>query len=250
MVYAVRQDGGEDMRTVKQMSEISGVSVRTLHHYDAIGLLKPSAVTEAGYRLYDDAALRRLHSVLLFRELQFPLKEIKKILDSGAFDPQQALQQQIELLELQKRHLEEVIAHAREIQKKGEIIMSFDVFDKKKQKEYEAEAKRRWGETEAYKEYERKAAGKDMDAAAKGLMEIFARFGAMRAGDPAAAEAQALVRELQDHISANYYTCTAPILAGLGQMYAAEGEMKDNIDAYGGTGTAEFAARAIAVFCR
>ena len=238
------------MKTVKQMSEISGVSVRTLHHYDAIGILKPSAVTEAGYRLYDEAALRRLHSILLFRELQFPLKEIQKILDSGNFDPQQALQQQIELLELQRQHLDEVIAHAREVHKKGMISMSFEVFDKKKQKEYEAEAKRRWGETEAYKEYEQKSVGKDMNAAGKGLMEIFARFGTLREGDPAGAEAQALVRELQDYITAHFYTCTKPILSGLGQMYAAEGEMKDNIDSYGGAGTADFAAKAIEGFCR
>ena len=68
------------MKTVKEVSRITGVSVRTLHHYDAIGLLKPTAVTEAGYRLYDDAALKRMQSILLFRELQFPLKDIKRIL--------------------------------------------------------------------------------------------------------------------------------------------------------------------------
>ena len=73
--------------------------VRTVHHYDAIGLLKPAKVTGAGYRLYDDAALKRLQSILLYRELQFPLKEIKIILDSPAFDPKEALTQQIALLE-------------------------------------------------------------------------------------------------------------------------------------------------------
>lgn len=75
------------MKTVKEVSRITGVSVRTLHHYDAIGLLKPTAVTEAGYRLYDDAALERMQSILLFRELQFPLKDIKRILDAPDFDP-------------------------------------------------------------------------------------------------------------------------------------------------------------------
>ena len=79
------------MKTVKQVSQVSGVSVRTLHHYDAIGLLKPTRVTEAGYRLYDDAALERLQSILLFRELQFPLKEIGRILDAPGFDRQAAL---------------------------------------------------------------------------------------------------------------------------------------------------------------
>ena len=90
------------MKTVKQVSELTGVSVRTLHHYDEIGLLKPAQVTEAGYRLYDDVSLQRLHAIMLLKELQFPLKEIRNILDSPGFDPMQALQQQIELLELQK----------------------------------------------------------------------------------------------------------------------------------------------------
>ena len=109
------------MRTVKEVSKITGVSVRTLHHYDAIGLLKPTKVTEAGYRMYDDTALSRLQNILLFRELQFPLKEIKEILDSPDFDPSEAIAQQIRLLELQYKHLGELLAFAREIQSKGVI---------------------------------------------------------------------------------------------------------------------------------
>ena len=85
------------MKTVREVSKLTGVSVRTLHHYDAIGLLKPSRVTEAGYRLYDDTALARLQSILLFRELQFSLKEIRAILDAPSFDPADALTQQIAL---------------------------------------------------------------------------------------------------------------------------------------------------------
>ena len=107
------------MKTVKEVSRITGVSVRTLHHYDAIGLLKPTAVTEAGYRLYDDAALERMQSILLFRELQFPLKDIKRILDAPDFDPMAALAQQVRLLEMQREHLEQLISHAREIQQTG-----------------------------------------------------------------------------------------------------------------------------------
>ena len=98
------------MMTVKQICRLTGISVRTLHHYDAIGLLKPTTVTEASYRLYDEAALQRLHAILFFRHLQFPLKQIKGILDSPGFDPKEALAQQIELLELQKKHLEELMA--------------------------------------------------------------------------------------------------------------------------------------------
>ena len=120
------------MKTVKDVSRLTGVSVRTLHHYDEIGLLTPAKVTEAGYRLYDDASLRRLHSILLLKELQFSLKEIKDILDSPGFDPMDALSQQIALLELQKKHLEDLISHARTIQKTGVIPMDFSSFDTEK----------------------------------------------------------------------------------------------------------------------
>ena len=92
------------MKTVREVSRITGVSVRTLHHYDAIGLLKPTQVTEAGYRLYDTASLQRLHAILLLKELQFSLKDIKEILDSPNFERNKALDQQIELLKLKKEH--------------------------------------------------------------------------------------------------------------------------------------------------
>ena len=155
------------MKTVQEVSRLTGVSVRTLHHYDAIGLLKPAKVTGAGYRLYDDAALSRLHSILLFRELQFPLKEIKGILDSPQFDSDKALERQIELLELQRKRLGELIDHARALNEKGEHSMSFKAFDKSELEQYKAEAKANWGKTDAWKEYEkREAAGSDFGGTA------------------------------------------------------------------------------------
>ena len=241
------------MKTVTEVSRITGVSVRTLHHYDAIGLLRPTAVTEAGYRLYGENALGRLQTILLFRQLQFPLKQIKEILDSPNFDPQAALAQQIELLELQKAHLEGLIAHARHIQKTGVINMDFSAYDQRKIDEYTARAKERWGGTGAWQEFEQKTAGQsttEMQSAADGLMNIFRRLGQLRPADPEAPEAQALVKELQNYITAHYYTCTTQILKGLGQMYAAGGEMTENIDKAGGEGTAVFAQKAIAVYCR
>lgn len=81
------------MKTVKQVSQMAGISVRTLHYYDSIGLLHPAQVTESGYRLYDDATLVRLQCILLFRQLQFPLREIKEILDNPSFDYIRALEQ-------------------------------------------------------------------------------------------------------------------------------------------------------------
>ncbi len=116
------------MRTVKEVSKLTGISVRALHHYDAIGLLCPAKVTDAGYRLYDEAALRRLQNILLFRELQFPLKEIKAILDSPEFKPEEALEQQITLLELRRKHIDQLIFFARRIQKEGVDAMSFQAF--------------------------------------------------------------------------------------------------------------------------
>ena len=90
------------MMTVNEVSKLSGVSIRSLHHYDKIGLLPATEVTAAGYRLYDDKALERLQMILLFKELQFPLKEITTILDNPEFDRSKALEQQIKLLELRK----------------------------------------------------------------------------------------------------------------------------------------------------
>ena len=238
------------MKTVKQVSALTGVSVRTLHHYDAIGLLYPSTITEAGYRLYDQAALQRLHSILMLRQLQFSLKDIKEILDSPNFNATDALEQQIKLLELRKQHLENLIIHARNIQKTGVISMDFSSFDTAKIDRYAKEAKETWGKTDAYKEYETKTAGKDMASAADGLMDIFREFGKIRHLVPASEEAQALVRKLQNYITDNYYTCTKQILFGLGQMYAAPGEMNENIDKAGGNGTGEFARDAITIYCK
>ena len=240
------------MKTVAEVSKLTGVSVRTLHHYDAIGLLKPSRITESGYRLYDDAALGRLQSILLLRQLRFPLREIRSILDQPGFDQAAALKDQIRLLELQREQLDDLIAHAKRLQQTGGNSMDFRAFDSSKQARYAAEAKKKWGKTEAWKEYEEKTAGKSQDemrSAGDGLMDIFAKIGAVRHLDPASAEAQTLTEELRRYITDHFYTCTPQILRGLGQMYAAGGEMTESIDRAGGPGTADFTHRAIEIYC-
>ena len=241
------------MMTVHEVSGLTGVSIRTLQYYDRIGLLRPAEYTDAGYRLYDGASLETLRQILLFRELEFPLKDIQRIIRSPSFDRRKALDQQITLLEMKKEHLENLISLAREMKETGaETKMDFSAFDTRKMDEYAARAKEAWGETPAYREYERKTEGRseaETMEVSRQMMDIFAEFGAVRDGDPASAEAQGLVRKLRDFISAHYYTCTDQILAGLGQMYAAGGEMTENIDSRGGEGTAAFAARAIGIFC-
>lgn len=239
------------MKTVHEVSEISGVSIRTLHHYDAIGLLKPTTVTQSGYRLYDDAALERLQSILLFRELEFPLKDIKVIIDSPTFDKKEALKQQIELLTLKRKQIDGLISLAQNIIDNGGNKMDFSAFDKREMEQYAKEAKERWGNTAAYAEYEEKTKNKSDDNQsdiANGLMRIFAEMGEIKDLSPDSEKAQQKVKELQQYITDNFYTCTPQILSSLGAMYTGDERFKKSIDSMGGEGTAEFAAIAIEAY--
>ncbi len=131
--------------------------------------------------------------------------------------------------------------------------MNLNTFDRKKAESYAAEAERKWGNTDAYREYEKKAAGRSeekKDALAADMMRIFAEFGAMTDKPVTDGAVRKQVEKLRGFITENYYTCTETILAELGQMYAVGGEMTDNIDACGGKGTAAFAAGAIAAYCK
>ena len=236
------------MMTVHEVSKISGVSIRALHHYDRIGLLTATEVTQAGYRLYDEAALERLQHILLFKALEFSLKDIKEILDSPDFNRSKALEQQIHLLEMRKEHLQNLIDLARGIKAIGVKHMSFEAFDTRKIDEYAAQAKASWGTTDAYKEYEQKAAGRTKETQQKlnvEMMSIFAEFGKIKELSPESEEAIALAKKLQDHITEHYYTCTDKILLGLGAMYSGGGDFTTNIDEVGGEGTAVFAYEAI-----
>ena len=241
------------MKTVKQISACTGVSVRTLHHYDSIGLLKPTATTEAGYRLYDDAALQRLQQILLLRELGFPLKDIPAILDAPEDVRRRALDDHIRQLDAKRRRLQDKISMAA-IMKVTEVNnMDFEQFDAKKMDNYSAQAKTLWGKTDAYKEYEAKSMGRSKEAdtaLGEELMGLFRELGTIRDQAADSETAQAWVKKLQDFITANYYTCTKPILIGLGQMYAGGGSMTENIDHAGGAGTGQFAMQAIAIYCK
>lgn len=240
---------------INEFAKLAGVSVRTLHYYDEIGLLKPAFVDEQnGYRFYDEISLERMQEILFYRELDFELKSIAEILSSPDYDKQKALAEQRKLLILKKERLERIIA-ALDGAEKGKITMSaFDNSDyETARNRYEAEAKRRWGETAAYKEHAEKTASYSKDQwqnVNDGLMAVFAKFAeCMKAGNTAdSAEAQALVKELQNYITKNYYTCTNEILAGLGQMYVADERFKDNIDKHT-PGTAAFVSEAIALYC-
>lgn len=238
------------MMTVKQVSELTGVSIRTLRYYDEIGLLPPASHTEGGYRLYDDTALERLQQILLFRELEFPLKDIVRIVSSPDFDRKQALEQQIELLELKRKRLDDLISFARRIKVIGVRAVDFTAFDTSKIDEYTQRAKEKWGNTKAYEEFsQKKRSDEENQQVMEDFMQLFAEFGKLKEGSPESDDAQAMVKKLQGFITEHFYTCTNEILSGLGKMYAADGEFRDNINSAGGKGTAEFAAKAIAVYC-
>ena len=241
------------MKTVTEIARLTGVSVRTLHHYDAIGLLKPTETTEAGYRLYDDAALERLYLILLFRELEFPLKDIQGILDAPDFDRNRVLEQQVALLKAKVRHLQTCIHLANGIKLIGVKNLKFKNWDPKKIDDYSAQAETLYGKTEAWQEYKQKSKGRSKgqeQALGEGIMELFTKLGSMKELSPDSPQVQAWVKELQAYITEHFYNCTPQMLQGLGEMYAGGGSMTENIDAAGGKGTGEFAREAIRIYCK
>ena len=235
---------------IKEFARLTGVSVRTLHYYDEIDLLRPASVDgQTGYRFYDEDSLLRMQEILFYRELDFSLKSIAEILSSPHYSKEEALEQQKTLLTLKKERLERLI-DAIDGALKGENVMK--EFDNSKMEQYMEEAKARWSKTEAWQEYEKKSAGRTVQMEkdlSEQLMDVFAHLGTLRGEAPDSEPVQQVVAALQQFITDHYYTCTKEILRNLGQMYTAIGSMKDNIDARGGAGTAELAARAIEIYC-
>lgn len=237
---------------IKEFAEFTGVSVRTLHYYDEIGLLVPAYVDRStGYRYYDEKCLFRMQEILFYRELDFSLKSIGEILSSPNYDKSKALKDQKNLLTLKKERLERLIS-AIDGAIKGENVMR--AFDNSEFEKHKAEAKEKWGKTDAYKEHEEKTkhySKEKWNNLAEGMNDILAEFAVcMKNGEePDSTEAQNLVKMLQNYITENYYLCTNEILVGLGQMYIADERFKKNIDK-NADGTAAFICEAIEVYCR
>ena len=237
---------------IKDFAELCSVSVRTLHYYDEIELLKPSFTDEwTGYRYYNEDSLMRMQEIMFYRELDFSLKSIKEILSSPDYDKREALKEQKKLLIMKKERLERLISSIDSAEK-GKIIMK--AFDNSEFEKYKNEAKERWGSTDAYKEHKEKTKNYskgDFDALGDGMDMIMCEFSLCMKKDlaPGSEEAQSLVKKLQDYITANFYTCTKEILAGLGQMYVLDERFRNNIDRHG-NGTARFISEAVAFFCK
>ena len=239
------------MRTVKEVSKLTGISIRALHHYDAIDLLKPTQITLAGYRLYDDTAIEKLYIILVFRELGLSLKEIANILHAPDYDRNRCLEKQIILMQKQVSRLQNRISLAKGMLTVGVKNMSFEGFDPKKLDEYSIQARALYGKTDTYKEFEQKSANRttqqEKDLGTQ-VMNFFVRLGKMRPCDPDCEEAQVWAKELQDFFTANYYNCTPQILGSLAESYAGGGSMTENIDKAGGVGTGAFAKEVIDLY--
>ena len=237
---------------IKEFADFTGVSVRTLHYYDEIGLLKPAFVDKAtGYRYYDENSLLRMQEILFYRELDFSLKSIGEILSSPNYDTRKSLEEQKILLTLKKERLERLISSIDDAMKGANVMSAFETSEFEK---YKAAAREKWGKTDAYKEYAERTENyskQKWNDLAEGMDHIMAEFALCmkKVESPDSTEAQNLVKKLQNHITENYYLCTNEILASLGQMYVADERFTNNIDKHA-DGTAAFICEAIEVYCR
>ena len=241
---------------IREFADFTGVSVRTLHYYDEIGLLKPASINkDSGYRYYDEKSAERMFEIIFLREMDFSLKSIKDILSSPNYNKKEAFRKQKELLLLKKSRLDRLI-EALDKAEKGEFDMkslSNNEYENAKNS-YEKEVKEKWGHTDAYKESQEKTANYSKEKwndTTDGLMAVFGEFAEiMKSGkDADSNEAIAIAEKLQTYITENFYTCTKEILSGLGEMYVLDERFKANIDQYG-EGTAEYARDAIRNYCK
>ncbi|MER6086916.1 MerR family transcriptional regulator [Streptomyces bluensis] len=223
--------------SVGQVAGFAGVTVRTLHHYDAIGLLVPSERSHAGHRRYGDADLDRLQQILFYRELGFPLDEVAALLDDPDTDPRAHLRRQHELLTARIEKLQKMAAaveQAMEARKMGINLTPeerFEVFGDKDPEQHAEEAEQRWGGTEAYAETQRRAASYTKDDWKRMQAEVAdwgERYTAlMAAGEPATGEAAMdLAEEHRQHICGWFYDCPYDMHVGLAEMYVSDERFK------------------------
>ncbi|HEY7525820.1 MAG TPA: MerR family transcriptional regulator [Candidatus Limnocylindria bacterium] len=219
--------------TVGAAARLAGVTVRTLHHYDEIGLLTPSGRSDAGYRRYAEADLERLQRILFYRELGFGLDEIKEVITDGGTDASAHLRRQHGMLRDRIRRLERMVAaveKALEAHTMGINLTPeerFEVFGDFDPDAYKLEVEERWGETDAYRESARRTRGYTkadwQRIKAEGQAAVEKVVGAMRAGKPAASEEAMEGAELHRlQIDRNFYPCSYEMQVGLAEMYLAD----------------------------
>lgn len=245
--------------TVHEVANLTGITIRTLHYYDEIGLLKPAIVTDSKYRLYTDDDLCRLQEILFFREVGFALKEIKSLLNSPNYNRTKALKQHLAILQAQKERIDALISLVQE-EIKGAAEVSFAPFSNSKvlelQEKYREEILERWGNTDSFKEYEitfsskaRKMQNEQMEAFYSIAQSMFEKLALYEGRSPNCQEVQEIVKEWQDYISAHFYKCDTQMLSYLGQLYVTDERFSDYINRFGTGNLASFLNKAIEVFC-
>ncbi|MFK0257594.1 MerR family transcriptional regulator [Streptomyces sp. NPDC090445] len=241
--------------SVGQVAGFAGVTVRTLHHYDEIGLLSPSSRSHAGHRRYGDADMDRLQQILFYRELGFPLDEVAVLLDDPEADPREHLRRQHTLLSdriARLQQMAEAVEHAMEAKKMGINLTpeeKFEVFGDNDPDQYAEEAERRWGHTDAYKESTRRAASytkEDWQRIQAEGDDLQQRLAALLDAGAAAdsGEAMDLAEEHRAWIERNHYSCPYEMHTGLGEMYVSDERFTGYFDAVR-TGLAVFLRDAI-----
>lgn len=247
------------MYMINEISKLTGVSIRMLHHYDKIGLLVPSKRTDANYRMYSDEDVAKLYQILLFKELEFSLQEIKTILQDENFDREKALKEQRNLIIKKKNRLEKIIESIDDtINNFGGNVMNknnFKAFDyediKKHEEKYKQETERKYGKTDAYKESKEKTSKyskNDWENIMGEAESIYVELSKLMDKEPSDEQVQLLVEKWRNHITENFYNCTIEIFRGLALMYVADERFTKNIDKYG-EGLAQFLSDAMNIYC-
>jgi MerR family transcriptional regulator, thiopeptide resistance regulator len=241
--------------TVKELAKIAGVSVRTLHYYDEIGLLKPNRMSQNNYRTYDHASLLKLQQIMFFRELEFSLEQIRTLMNQPGFDLGSALSDHRKALLIRAERIKTLIhtidSTIENMKGKNEMTKQqyFKGFSDEQQAEYEKEAAQRWDPEmvhESNRRYKNLSQAEKDDLGARGERITLAIRDAMPKGVNAP-EVQQLVGEWQKHISF-FYDCTDEILLGLGTMYMEDERFKAFYDRIH-PDLAEFFSNAIKVYC-
>ena len=247
------------MYQINEVSKLTGVSIRMLHHYDKIGLLSPSKRTDSNYRMYNNDDISRLYQILLFKELEFPLQEIKQILDDKDFDRREALKVQRNLIFEKKKRLERILESIDDtIENLGGNVMSknnFKAFDyeevKKHQEKYKEEVEKRYGNSDAYKESKEKTSKyskNDWENIIGEAGVIYEELAKLMDKEPSDEKVQELIEKWRNHISTNFYNCSIEIFRGLALMYVGDERFTKNIDKYG-DGLAQFMSDAMNIYC-
>ncbi|GMQ60945.1 MerR family transcriptional regulator [Vallitalea maricola] len=217
--------------TVKEVSKIAGISVRTLHYYDEIGLLKPKIITESGYRIYSDAELETLFQILFFKELDFKLVKIKEIMSNPSFNKAEALKQHKKLLLEKKKRLNNMISSIDRTLKRGFDKKMMNLFSMENYEKYKEEAIEKYGDTavDSYKKTS-KYSKKKWEEIMNEANTIYSNLAENMDKDVSDPYIQQLIGQWKNHITTYYYDCNMEIFRGLGQLYVNDERFTKNID--------------------